>query len=77
MQLDARIGFTQRWPFALCFLHAVFAEDPLACVEGRANVLGLECFGHGNECHRALIAACFFFGIGNDSLDLVQVRYNI
>ena len=49
MQLDVGKLFFQRRPFALRFLHTVFAEHALAGLDHRADSIGVECLGHSNE----------------------------
>ena len=77
VQRDPRRPLAQRRPFRRRLLHAVFAKHALACIQCRANFVGIKCFRHGHERHRAMIAARFFLGICNGCLDLVQVRNNI
>ena len=77
MQFDAGIIVAQSRPFGLCFLHAVFTEDALACVEDRADFLRIEGFRYGDKRNGTPVALCFLFGIGDRGLDRVQVRYDI
>ena len=56
VQFDVGEFLLQRRPFALRFLHAVFAEDALAGLDDRTDVGGLEGLRDGDQRHRARLA---------------------
>ena len=69
MQFDVGERVLQRRPFALRFLHAVFAEDALAGLDDRADIGGVEGLGDRDQRHRAGFAAGLALGGGDPRLD--------
>ncbi len=53
MQLDIGKFGLQSGPFALRFLHAVFAEHALPGLDDRPDLVGIEGLRHGDQRHRA------------------------
>ncbi len=49
MQFDVGEFRTQRWPFTLSFLDAIFAENSLACLDYGADRLSVESLRDCNE----------------------------
>ena len=56
MKLDTRVALSQNGPFAARLLHAIFAEDALACVDRLINRVSRNGLGHGDEPHGCGIA---------------------
>src|ERR1700730_7277006 len=76
MKLEAAVAFSQRRPFGLCLLHAVFPEHPLALSDHRLDGSGSKRLCDRHQRNGGGIAPGLYACARNLATHLGQGRFN-